>query len=70
MVNPRVPVVKQVNLYQKGLRSPYAALSFSQPGTGIERPPQAGTVCCVKVDVPHTGKAVPGFCPKLVQGCA
>ena len=29
-----------------------------------------GTVTCVKVVVPQTGKAVEGVCPRLVQGCA
>jgi hypothetical protein len=29
-----------------------------------------GTLFCVNVVVPHTGKAVEGVCPNVVQGCA
>ena len=68
MAKPNVPVVKQVNLYQKGFLSEKGPLG--QVGAGIERPPQNGTVVCENTDRPQTGKAVDGFWPSVVQVCA
>ena len=56
---PNVPLLKQLNLYQKGFLSEKGVLG--QGGAGIERPPQKGTVVCEKTVVPQTGKAVDGF---------
>ena len=39
-------------------------------GVGNLVPPHSGTEVCVKKLVPHTGKAVVGFWPSVVQGCA
>lgn len=53
-----------MNLYQKGLIS----VSVSEQealATGLL--PQVGTADCVNTLVPHTGNAVPGFCPGVVQ---
>jgi hypothetical protein len=36
-------------------------------GPGTREPPQVGTARMLKVSVPHTGNAVPGFWPKPVQ---
>lgn len=39
-----------------------------QPGTYRLLELQMGTLSWKKVDVPHTGNAVEGFCPRAVQG--
>ena len=59
ITNPRVPSVKAVNLYQKGLTSDKP--SSLEQGLGINRPPHKGTSFWEKVAVPQTGKAVEGF---------
>ena len=62
-----MPEEKQVNLYQYGLRSVRPVLPH---GPTMSRLPQSGTLFCVNVVVPQTGKAVCGFWPGLVQVCA
>lgn len=58
MINPNVPALKQVNLYQNGLRS-VSETSLQRLGSTL--PPQLGTIVWLNTDVPHTGNAVPGF---------
>jgi len=41
-----------------------------QVGAGILPLLQKGTVVWLKTEVPHTGNAVEGFCPGLLQPCA
>ena len=67
MVKPRVPPVKQVNLYQKGFKSRKITPSTPSQGPGILVPPHTGTVVCLKTLVPQTGKAVEGVCPGVEQ---
>ena len=63
-MKPNVPDVKQVNLYQNGFISVKGSVLH---GPGIVLPPQYGTVLWLKVAIPHTGKAVEGVCPGVVQ---
>src|SRR4029079_11292493 len=64
--NPRVPLEKHLNLYQNGFVSVMGSLV---QGLGNNLLPQRGTVVWLNVLVPQTGKAVDGFCPKVVQTC-
>lgn len=64
ITKPKVPALKQVNLYQNGFLS-VSGVGLQGPGTCLS--PQIGTEIMLKVSVPHTGKAVPGFWPKVVQ---
>jgi hypothetical protein len=41
-----------------------------QPGTYNEFELQSGTVLCLKIEVPQTGKAVSGVWPFVVHVCA
>jgi hypothetical protein len=66
ILKARVPVWKQVNLYQNGLIS--ERRPGLQEGELIPLPPHNGTLFWVKVEFPQTGKAVDGFCPGAVQG--
>jgi hypothetical protein len=59
-----VPAEKQVNLYQNGFLS-VSTTAVEEHGAGITRSPQMGTDAMLKVSVPQTGKAVPGFCPSV-----
>jgi hypothetical protein len=55
-------------LYQKGFLLAYAAPS-THPGTKRSFELQIGTLFCSNLVVPHTGKAVEGVWPSVVQAC-
>ena len=57
-----------MNLYQYGFLSVKGVVPVQREGTNLL--PQMFTELCMKVEVPQTGKAVSGFCPKVVQVCA
>jgi hypothetical protein len=68
MVNPSVPELKQVNLYQKELSVVTGTLLHTFDARLV--PVQVTTVVCVKTCVPQTGIAVAGVIPGRLQGCA